>query len=99
MFERLGIPTIDVKKVKNFEADSNHYWLLVSIDQGQTYYHFDNVWSRNLCLVTDKVLNNFSRACNGCFNRDESLYPATPTTDLPPSKLPWNSEAIKNAKP
>lgn len=99
MLERLGIPTIDVKKVKNFEKDSNHYWLLVSIDQGQTYYHFDNVWSRNLCLVTDKVLNNFSKACNGCFNRDESLYPATPTTDLPASKLPWNNEAIKNAKP
>ena len=99
MLERLNIPTIDVKKVKNFEKDSNHYWLLVSIDQGQTYYHFDNVWSKHLCLVTDKVLNNFSKACNGCFNRDESLYPATPTEDLPASKLPWNDPKIKNAKP
>ena len=99
MLERLDIPTIDVKKVKNHEKDSNHYWLLVSIDGGETYYHFDNVWSRNLCLVTDKVLNNFSKSCNGCFNRDESLYPATPIENLPASKLPWDNQAIKNAKP
>lgn len=99
MLQRLNIPTIDVRKVKNFEKDSNHYWLLVSIDQGQTYYHFDNVWSRQLCLVTDKTLNKFSKAVNNCFNRDESLYPATPTEELPPSVLPWNDPAIMNAKP
>lgn len=99
MLERLGIPTIDVSKVKNFEGDSNHYWLLVSIDQGKTYYHFDNVWSKQLCLVTDKRLNAFSRACKNCFNRDESLYPATPTEDLPYSALPWNDPDICNTKP
>ena len=99
MLQRLNIPTIDVKKVKNFEKDSNHYWLLVSIDGGENYYHFDNVWSRQLCLVTDKTLNKFSKAVNNCFNRDESLYPATPTEELPPSKLPWNDPAIMNAKP
>lgn len=99
MLERLGIPTIDVSKVKNFEGDSNHYWLLVSIDQGKSYYHFDNVWSKQLCLVTDKRLNAFSRACKNCFNRDESLYPATPTEDLPYSALPWNDPDICNTKP
>lgn len=99
MFERLGIPTIDVKKVKNFEGDSNHYWLLVSVDQGKTYYHFDNVWSRQLFLVTDAKLNSFSKACNNCFNRDQSLYPATPTEEAPKTTIPWNSQAIKNAKP
>lgn len=99
MFERVGIPTIDVKKVKNFEGDSNHYWLLVSVDQGKTYYHFDNVWSRQLFLVTDSKLNSFSKACNNCFNRDQSLYPATPTTEAPQTTIPWNSQAIKNAKP
>lgn len=99
MFERLGIPTIDVKKVKNFPSDSNHYWLLVSVDQGKTYYHFDNVWSRQLFLVTDAKLNSFSKACNNCFNRDESLYPATPTEEAPQTTLPWNSQSIKNAKP
>lgn len=99
MLERLGIPTIDVSKVKNYEGDSNHYWLLVSIDKGETYYHFDNVWSKQLCLVTDKRLNAFSKACKNCFNRDQSLYPATPEEDLPYSALPWNDPDIVNTKP
>lgn len=99
MLERLGIPTIDVSKVKNYPTDSNHYWLLVSIDKGQNYYHFDNVWSRQLCLVTDKALNAFSKAVENCFNRDESLYPPTPTEDLPYSALPWNDPAITKTLP
>ncbi len=99
MLQRLGIPTIDVKKVKNFPEDSNHYWLLVSIDGGKTYYHYDNVWSRYLCLVTDAKLDAFSKSCKNCFNRDKSLYPATPTENLPASTLPWNDPKIKNAKP
>ena len=99
MLERLGIPTIDVKKVKNFEGDSNHYWLLVSIDKGQSYYHYDNVWSKQLCLVTDSHLNAFSKYVKNCFNRDESLYPPTPTEDLPGRALPWDDPTIVNAVP
>lgn len=99
MLERLNIPTIDVKKVKNFPEDSNHYWLMVSIDGGKTYYHYDNVWSRYLCLVTDAKLDAFSKSCKNCFNRDKSLYPATPTEALPASTLPWNDPKIMAAKP
>lgn len=100
MFERLGIPTIDVSKVKNFEGDSNHYWLLVSVDGGETYYHFDNVWSKALCLVTDKVMDDFSAAVDSHpFNRDKSLYPATPTEALPESILPFGDPAILAATP
>lgn len=99
MLERLGIPTIDVKKVKNYPSDSNHYWLLVSIDGGENYYHYDNLWSKYLCLVTDARLNSFSKAVKNCFNRDESLYPPTPTEALPESKLPWNDSKILNTKP
>lgn len=99
MLERLNIPTIDVKKVKNFPEDSNHYWLMVSIDGGKTYYHYDNVWSRYLCLVTDAKLDAFSKSCKNCFNRDKSLYPATPTESLPASTLPWNDPKIVAAKP
>ena len=100
MFERLGIPTIDVSKVKNFEGDSNHYWLLVSVDGGKTYYHFDNVWSKALCLVTDKVMDDFSAAVDSHpFNRDKSLYPATPTEALPESSLPFGDPAILAATP
>ena len=100
MLERLNIPTIDVKKVKNTPDDSNHYWLLVSVDGGNTYYHYDNVWSWNLCLVTDQQLNSVSKAVeSNPFNRDMSLYPATPTEALPESTLPWNNPAIAAAKP
>lgn len=99
MLERLGIPTIDVQKVKNYEGDSNHYWLLVSVDKGESYYHMDNVWSKQLCLVTDTHLNNFSKMVRNCFNRDESLYPATPKEDLPGRPLPWDDPTIINAVP
>ncbi len=100
MLERLGIPTIDLKKVKASEDDSNHYWLLVSVDGGQSYYHFDNVWSKNLCLVTDAELDTFSSwVDSNPFNRDKSLYPATPTEKLPESSLPWDDEAILSATP
>lgn len=99
LLERLGIPTVDVKKVKNFEGDSNHYWLLVSVDKGKSYYHMDNVWSKQLCLVTDEHLNNFSKMVKNCFNRDQSLYPATPKEDLPGRPLPWDDPTIVNAVP
>ena len=100
MLERMNIPTIDVRKVKNFPSDSNHYWLLVSIDGGENYYHYDNLWSKYLCLVTDKRLNAFSKSVKNCFNRDESLYPPTPTEDLPNvNQLPWNDPKLVNTKP
>ncbi|MBE6934102.1 MAG: hypothetical protein E7462_03530 [Ruminococcaceae bacterium] len=106
MLERLNIPTIDAQKVKQAPNDSNHYWLLVSIDGGKTYYHYDNVWSWSLCLVTDAVVNSFTvedkdmpDGISYPFNRDQSLYPATPTEKLPPSELPWDNAAIANAKP
>jgi len=100
MFERLGIPTIDARKVKNFEGDSNHFWLLVSVDGGKTYYHFDNVWSKALCLVTDAELDAFSDAVDSHpFNRNKDLYPATPTEKLPESQLPWEDPAILTATP
>lgn len=97
MLQRLGIPTIDVEKVKNHEGDSRHYWLLVSIDGGETYYHMDNVWSMALCLVTDEHLDKFSAEHDNCFNRDKSLYPATPEEKLPYSALPWNDPVIRGA--
>ena len=86
MLERLGIPNLDVKKVPNFEGDSNHFWHLVSVDGGETYYHVDTtprLVYTNFCMVTDKVMDDFSADYRNCFNRDKSLYPATPET------TPW----------
>jgi len=82
MLERLGIPTIDVEKVKNHEEDSNHYWSLVSIDGGNTYYHFDCTprlgTPFDFCLITDAELDGYSAEHKNSHNRDLSLYPATP---------------------
>ena len=81
MFERLGIPHIDVFKVKVRPQDAAHYWHLVSLDGGETWYHFDSVPrlpEASFFLVTDAYLDAYSEANNDCFNRDKSLYPATP---------------------
>ncbi len=83
MLEYLDIPCIEVRKVKVKETDSNHFWLLVSADNGQNYYHFDTTPRREggtFCMVTDQELDAHSLQYNNCFNRDKSLYPATPET-------------------
>lgn len=98
LLQRLGIPTIDCEKI--YDGQSHHYWLLVSVDGGKNYYHFDNVWSKSLCLVTDAELDAFSAAIDSHpFNRNPSLYPATPTEKLPAGELPWEDPAILAAKP
>ena len=82
LFERLGIPNIDVRKVKNFDGDSDHFWSLVSVDGGKTYYHFVATPrvgdGDDFCLVTDAFLDAYSDSHKGSHNRDKSLYPATP---------------------
>ena len=82
MFDRLGIDNIDVRKVKNYDGDSDHYWSLVSLDGGENWYHFDATPrvgdGDNFCLVTDAFLDAYSAAHSNCHNRDKSLYPATP---------------------
>ena len=86
LLERLGIPTIDIVKVKNSEKDSAHFWSLVSIDGGESWYHFDATPrygdGDNFCLVTDAFLDAYSEEHNNSHNRDKSLYPATPEDAL-----------------
>lgn len=81
MFERLGIDNIDVRKVKNYEDDADHFWSLVSLDGGETWYHFDatpRIGGGDFCLITDAALDAYSEAHKNSHNRDKSLYPATP---------------------
>lgn len=82
MLERLGIPNIDVAKVPNYDGDSHHYWSLVSVDGGETYYHVDITPRKgdsvHFLLVTDEFMDDYSAEHKNCFNRDKSLYPATP---------------------
>ena len=82
LLERSNIPNIDVRKVRNHAEDSDHFWSLVSVDGGQTYYHLDTTPrvgdGDDFCLVTDAFLDAYSAANKNCHNRDKSLYPATP---------------------
>jgi len=82
LFERLGIPNIDVQKVRNDPDDTDHFWSLVSYDNEETWYHFDATPRHgdgdDFCLVTDAFLDAYSNSHDGCHNRDKSLYPQTP---------------------
>lgn len=82
LFERLGIQNIDVRKVKNSADDSDHFWSMVSLDGGESWYHFDATprygSGDDFCLVTDAFLDAYSESHKGSHNRDRSLYPATP---------------------
>lgn len=86
LFEQLGLPNLDVKKMKNHETDSEHFWSLVSVDGGGDYYHFDATprvgEGDDFCLVTDEFLDAYSEEHNNCHNRDRTLYPATPKEAL-----------------
>lgn len=82
LFERLNIPNIDVCKVRNFSGDTDHFWSLVSVDGGISWYHFDATPrvgnDDTFCLVTDSFLDAYSQNHDGSHNRDKSLYPPTP---------------------
>ena len=82
LLERLEIPNIDVRKVKNSSDDTDHFWSLVSLDGGDTWYHFDSTprvgEGDDFCLVTDAFIDAYSNSHKGSHNRDKSLYPETP---------------------
>ena len=82
LFERLEITNIDVQKVKNSDEDADHFWSMVSLDGGQTWYHFDATPRMgdgdDFCLVTDDFLDAYSDAHDGSHNRDKERYPLTP---------------------
>ena len=85
MFDRLGIPNITVLRSADSVRAGSHYWSLVSVDGGETYYHvdatprsLDYTGDRNFCLVTDGFLDDYDRSFPGYYTRDRSLYPATP---------------------
>ena len=82
LFERLEIPNIDVRKVKNSSDDTDHFWSLVSLDGGDTWYHFDSTprygEGDDFCLVTDAFIDAYSASHKGSHNRDKQQYPETP---------------------
>jgi len=83
LFDRLGIPYLTVTRAPSVYRSTRHYWSLVSVDGGETYYHFDATpcvgWSTYTCLKTDDQMLYLNRFLKGYYNWDTSLYPATPT--------------------
>lgn len=83
LLEAVGAKTIDVERAPGARND-HHYWLLVSFDDGQTYYHFDATRRRyyfNGYMATDAQIAEYSSTTViGFYHIDPSLYPATPTT-------------------
>ncbi len=82
-FERLGLPNMEVQRSKNSVRNfSTHYWNLVSIDGGETYYHFDACpqtdFDVRICLATDAQLLACHQYKDGYYTMDEGKYPATP---------------------
>lgn len=82
LFERLGIPNLTVQRMENSYRRSTHYWSMVSVDGGETYYHFDSCPHPQpayaMCLVTDATLEWFNSENPYYYYYDKSLYPATP---------------------
>lgn len=82
LFERLGIPNLTIQRDPAASRTTTHYWSMVSVDGGETYYHFDSCPhpkpASNMCLVTDAKLEWFNGHCKDYYLYDKSLYPATP---------------------
>ncbi len=82
-FDRLGIPYVSVQRSKDSVRPTSHYWALVSIDGGQTYYHVDACPHYPViiraCLVTDADLELVNEQTPGYYTMDPGVYPATPT--------------------
>ena len=85
MFDRLGIPNITVIRSKDSPRRTTHFWSMVSVDGGETYYHYDATPSgkvyrnNNFCLVTDEFIDGYNALAPGYYMRDQELYPRTPT--------------------
>jgi len=74
-----GFENMMVEKVKQNEHVNAHFWNLVKVDGA--WYHFDTTPRFNrsdFFLWTDAQMDAFSAKNSGCFERDRSLYPATP---------------------
>lgn len=82
LLERLGIPQISVERDPASSRGSRHYWSMVSLDGGETYYHLDVsphvYFDIGTCLVTDEVLARCNLYAPGYYDMEEGKYPKTP---------------------
>ena len=83
LFERMGLPNLTVTRTPNEVRTTNHWWNMVSLDNGETWYHFDSTphltYPTRTCLVTDAFLNDFNLLMPNYYYFDHEAFPSTPT--------------------
>lgn len=83
LFERMGLPNLTVTRTPNEVRTTNHWWNMVSLDGGETWYHFDSTphltYPTRTCLVTDAFLNDFNLLMPNYYYFDHEAFPSTPT--------------------
>lgn len=86
LFDRLGLENLSVTRLKNEVRTSSHYWNMVSLDGGETWYHFDATphmtYPTRTCLVTDADLEAFNELMPNYYYFDHAAFPKTPETGL-----------------
>lgn len=82
LFERLGLPNLTVARLPNEVRTTNHWWNMVSLDNGETWYHFDSTphltYPTRTCLFTDAQLNEFNLLMPNYYYFDHEAFPSTP---------------------
>ena len=83
LFDRMGLPNLTVTRLPNEVRTTNHWWNMVSLDNGQTWYHFDATphltEDARTCLVTDAYLEQFNQENPNYYYFDHTAVPRTPT--------------------
>ena len=82
LFDRLGLPNLTVTRAPNEVRTTNHWWNMVSLDGGETWYHFDSTphltADARTCLVTDAYLEEFNLENPYYYFYDRNSTPRTP---------------------
>ena len=82
LFDRMGLPNLTVTRLPNETRTSNHWWNMVSLDGGESWYHFDSTphmtYPTRTCLVTDTFLNDFNLLMPNYYYFDHDSFPDTP---------------------
>jgi transglutaminase/protease-like cytokinesis protein 3 len=82
LFDRMGLPNLTVSRLPNETRTSNHWWNMVSLDGGESWYHFDSTphmtYPTRTCLVTDTFLNEFNLLMPNYYYFDHDSFPDTP---------------------
>ena len=82
LFDRLGLPNIAIHRAAFSVRTTTHFWNMVSVDGGETYYHFDTCpqagFSTRICLATDEQVEACNQYTAGYYTFDKGNYPATP---------------------